>query len=241
MVNREYEPGSIQKESQMTPEYRATLLKLLADQAKAELFASHTYSKWVRRAPGPEEKVHLADIAREETEHWYGTVKLLQGLGVSHDDAPKYESRQWFYNLVHLFIPRYKWLDILMMTFLIDRGAFLLVEDFTQSSYAPWAKFCRAVLDEEVGHVDFGNNFVKSQVERYGAAAVQRALNKWWRVALNMFGPPRTEHTDLYIRLGLKYRSNEERRQLFRRDCERQIVTVGLKVPKLYRESFPFF
>ena len=94
MVNREYEPGSIQKESQMTPEYRATLLKLLADQAKAELFASHTYSKWVRRAPGPKEKVHLADIAREETEHWYGTVKLLQGLGVSHDDAPKYESRQ---------------------------------------------------------------------------------------------------------------------------------------------------
>ena len=52
MVKREYEPGSIQKESEMTPEYRATLLKLLADQAKAELFASHTYSKWVRRAPG---------------------------------------------------------------------------------------------------------------------------------------------------------------------------------------------
>lgn len=56
-----------------------------------------------------------------------------------------------------------------------------------------------------------------------------------------MFGPPKTEHTDLYIRLGLKYRSNEERRQLFRRDCERQIVEVGLKVPKLYRESFPYF
>src|SRR5712692_7824052 len=80
-----------------------------------------------------------------------------------------------------------------------------------------------------------------SETSANGAAAVQRALNKWWRVALNMFGPPRTERTDLYIRLGLKYRSNEERRQLFRRDCERQIVEVGLKVPKLYHESFPYF
>jgi len=134
MMNREFEPGSIHKESEMTPEYRATLLKLLADQARAELFASHTYSKWVRKAPGPDEKVHLADIARGETEHWYGTVKLLEGLGIGHSDARNYESRQWFYNIVHLFIPRYTWLDILMMTFLIDRGAFLLVEDFTQSS-----------------------------------------------------------------------------------------------------------
>jgi len=57
MVNREYEPGSIHKESEMTPEYRATLLKLLADQARAELFASHTYSKWVRKAPRSIRKV----------------------------------------------------------------------------------------------------------------------------------------------------------------------------------------
>ena len=91
-----------------------------------------------------------------------------------------------------------------------------------------------------MGHVDFGNNFVKSQVEKFGADAVQHALNNWWRVALNMFGPPRTEHTDLYIRLGLKYRGNEERRQIFCRVCERQILELGLKVPKLYRESFPF-
>ncbi len=240
MVQREYPPSSVHLESEMTPEYRGTLLKLLADQARAELLASHTYSRWVSRTPGPEEKMHLAEIAREETEHWYGTVKLLQELGVSHRDARSYESRHWFYGIVHLLIPRYKWLDILMLTFLIDRGAYLLVEDFAQSSYAPWARFARGVLDEEVGHVDFGNDFVRSQAEKFGSPAVQRALNKWWRVALNMFGPPRTERTDLYIRLGLKFRSNEDRRQAFRYDCEQQILALGLKVPKLYRESYPF-
>jgi predicted TIM-barrel fold metal-dependent hydrolase len=46
---------------------------------------------------------------------------------------------------------------------------------------------------------------------------VQRALRKWWRISLNLFGPPITKNTDLYIRLGLKFRTNEERRQVFRR------------------------
>jgi 1,2-phenylacetyl-CoA epoxidase catalytic subunit len=37
-------------------EYRSKLLKLLADQARAELEVSNTYSKWIHEAPGPEEK-----------------------------------------------------------------------------------------------------------------------------------------------------------------------------------------
>lgn len=92
-------------------EYRSKLLKLLADQARAELEVSNTYSKWIHEAPGPEERMHLAEIA----------------------------------------------------------------------------------------------------------------------------------HTEQYIRLGLKYRGNEDRRTAFRRDCERQIQELGLQVPKLYKHTYPFF
>ena len=55
----------------------------VADQARAELMAAHTYSRWVSRAPGPDEKLYLAEIAREETEHWYKAIALLGELGVS--------------------------------------------------------------------------------------------------------------------------------------------------------------
>ena len=92
-------------------EYRSKLLKLLADQARAELEASNTYSKWIHKAPGPEERMHLAEIA----------------------------------------------------------------------------------------------------------------------------------HTEQYIRLGLKYRGNEDRRRAFCRDCERQIHELGLQVPKLYKHRYSFF
>lgn len=243
ITQRLHPPESIERDSPMTRdgEYRSKLLKLLADQARAELEASNVYSKWIHKAPGPEERMHLADIAREETEHWYGTIKILEGLGVSPEEAnEEWATNHWLYTLVHILIPRYRWEDILMLTFLIDRCAYLLVEDFAQSSYAPWARFAQHVLAEEVSHVDFGKNFVRSQVEKLGTKTVQRALNRWWRVALNSFGPPLTKHTAQYIRLGLKFRGNEDRRQTFRRECERLIQELGLKIPKLYRQTYPF-
>jgi 1,2-phenylacetyl-CoA epoxidase catalytic subunit len=69
---------------------------------------------------------------------------------------------------------------------------------------------------------------------------VQRALDKWWRVGLNMFGPPHTRRTPLYLKLGLKYRTNEDRRQAFRAATEPVIEKLGLTVPRLWRSSFPF-
>jgi len=242
MTQRLHLPESIEQDSPMTQdgEYRSKLIRLLNDQARAELEASNTYSRWVHKAPGPEERLHLAAIAHEETEHWYGTIKVLEGLHVTPQEADDYFGRQWFYTVAHLAIPRYRWVDILMLTFLIDRGAFLIVEDFAQSSYAPWARFAKNVLAEEIHHMDFGNEFVRAQVDKLGAKTVQPALNKWWRIALNMFGPPATRHTAQYIRLGLKFRGNEERRQAFRATCEKQIIELGLHVPKLYRGIYPF-
>ena len=145
MIQCLYPPESIEADSPITRDgyYRSKLLKLLADHARAELEASNVYSKWVRRALGPEEKMHLTEIACEETEHWYGTVKLLEGLGVGYKEARQYEDNNYFYTISHILIPRYRWVDILMLHFLIERGAYLFVEDFAQSSYAPWARFAK--------------------------------------------------------------------------------------------------
>jgi hypothetical protein len=123
MTQRLYPPASIEHDSPMTRdgEYRSKLLKLLADQARAELEPSNIYSRWIAKAPGPEERMHLAEIAKEETEHWYGTIKILEGLGVSPQEANgEWATNHWFYTLVHIVIPRYRWEDILMLTFLID-------------------------------------------------------------------------------------------------------------------------
>jgi len=225
----------------MSPEYRATLIKLLADQARAELIAAHTYSRWVSRAPGPEEKMCLAEIAREETAHWYKAIGLLRELGVSPEAARRHQTRSWFYTTARLLVPRLTWLDVAMGAFLVDAAAYILVEDFAQSSYAAWADMAQGILKEEEDHPDFGSRCLRKQIEERGVGPVQRALKKWWRVSMNLFGPPVTKNTDLYIRLGLKVRTNEERRQVFRRALEPRIHALGLEVPRLSRERYPFF
>jgi len=240
MLQRELEVASVHADSEMSPRYRKALVRLLADQARAELFAAHMYSKWVRKAPGPEEKMRVAELAKEETEHWYRTVKLLEELGIPADQVKQHAGHDWFIPVMNVLTGRLRWIDILMMSFLIDQGAYFLVEDFAQSSYAPWCKVAHEILEEEVGHPEFGVRFLAEQVRRLGPQRVQRALDKWWRVGLNMFGPPHTRRTPLYLKLGLKYRTNEDRRQAFRAVTEPVIEKLGLTVPRLWRSRYPF-
>jgi 1,2-phenylacetyl-CoA epoxidase catalytic subunit len=126
------------------------------------------------------------------------------------------------------------------MALLIDLGAYILVEDFAQSSYAPWAKAAQEILDEETGHPDFGVRFLRAYIDEHGRAQVQRGLRKWWRITLNMFGPPVTVNTERYIYLGLKFRSNEERRRMFVQTVEPRITELGLGIPLLRRAVYPY-
>lgn len=240
-VPREYASESIYADSPMTEEYRRTLLRLMANQAYAERHGSELYVPWINRAPGVEERRIIAQIACEELSHWRDVVELMGDLGVPWNEVSRYQSFHHFYPLARLFVPVMRWTDILMSTFLIDRAAYFLLEDYARSSYAPWAKAVQETLEEETGHVNFGMEFLQVQMDKIGEPKVQRALNKWWRISLNMFGPPKSRHHDLYLRLGLKFRSNEDRRQIFIADGIRRIEEVGLTVPKLVRDRYPYF
>ncbi len=240
-VRCDYPSESVGADSPMTEEYRATLLRLMANQAYGERLASTSYTPWINRAPGVEERRNIAEIVCQELDHWRIVVELMGGLGVPWDKVSSFQSFHHFYPLARCFVPVLRWTDILMSTFLIDRAAYFMLEDYARSSYAPWAKAVQAGLDEEERHGDFGMEFLSGQMEKIGARPVQRALNKWWRIALNMYGPPKSRHHDTYLRLGLKFRSNEDRRRIFIADGAKRIGEVGLAVPKLIHDRYPYF
>jgi ring-1,2-phenylacetyl-CoA epoxidase subunit PaaA len=237
----EHPPESVDLDSPMTEEYRATLLRLMANQAYGERHASNTYAPWINRAPGVEERRIIGDIVTEELSHWRTVVELMEDLGVPWDEAPSYQSFHHFYPICRCFVPIMRWTDIVMSTFLIDRAAYYMLEDYARSSYAPWARAVQASLAEEEHHADVGMEFVATQIEKLGAPPLQRALNKWWRFALNMYGPSKSRHHETYLRLGLKFRSNEDRRQAFVNDGIKRIEEIGLSVPKLIHNSYPYF
>lgn len=232
--------ASVEVDSQMTPQYRKKLLRLLANQAQGEMFGVLTYARGVRLAPRPEEKRLMARLVGEETAHWHDIVNLLNDLDVPPAHITKHGTVREFFAFIRLLSLRQTWLDTVMTNVLVDRGAYYLIEDGAQSSYAPWCRLARQILAEEQQHRDLGLSFLGEQIERYGRPKVQRALNKWWRIALNMFGAPRGKERDQYLQFGLRPRTNDERRAAFRADLEPQIVKLGLAVPKLYRTTFPF-
>ncbi len=238
---REYPVASVDVDTPMSDEYRTALLRLLADQTRAEAAAARIYARWVGRAPGAEEKRAVATLVHEETQHGSKVQKLLADLGVAGDEVRGHRTWNMFYFLSMLYLRPFGWLDIVMMMFLVDRGANYLVEDFAESSYAPWCGVAREIIEEEKGHFADGRRFLERQIARYGARRCQRRLDRWWPVVLNMFGPPRTKNTDDYIRLGLKFRTNEARRRAFRDGCEPEIVALGLAVPRLIRTRYPYF
>ncbi len=240
-VQCEYPSESLSADSSMTKEYRQTLLRLMANQAYGELHASNLYKPWIKRAPGAEERTIISKIVDEELAHWRSVVDLMGDLGIPPEKVHSHQSFHHFYPLARLFVPVVRWTDILMSTFLIDRAAYFMLEDYSQSSYTPWAKAVQVSLEEEVEHGQFGMGFLSNQIEKLGTPAAQKALNKWWCIALNMYGPPKSRHHDTYLRLGLKYRSNEDRRQIFIADSLVRIDKIGLTMPKLLRNRYPYF
>ena len=242
MAPREHPVASVSATTPMSPEYRRMLLRVLAEHARGELWAAHMYSSWIPRAPGPAEKLYVADIAHEEVQHWAKVIKLMEELGISHDRAQEHQRpHRVFFGLARLLVPRFTWLDVLLVSFLIDRAACFIIQDYAQSSYAPHAQVSQEILREEEGHASFGCNALGTQVQKLGIDRVERAFARWWRIALNMFGPAQTRNTDVYLRLGLWSRTNEERRQAFCRNCEPEIERLGLTMPRLRRAIYPFF
>lgn len=236
-----YPVASVEADSPMSGRYRRKLLHLLAKQVSGELAGADFYARGIPVAPDVRQKRIVAELAHEEVEHGSMFAALLEELGSRPEEIPQYRRSLWFFGVgTRLLAPRRKWLDVVMTNLCIDRYAYYLLEDFAESSYAPLVRTAQAILEEEQRHSSLGPELLAAQIERYGRARVQRSLNKWWRVALNFFGPPAGAGGDPYVRLGLIVRDNEERRQAFRRDLEPAITALGLSVPRLYRERFPF-
>lgn len=235
------EACSVEADSDMSEEYRSTLLRLMANQAFFELLAAKSYAGWIARAPGADERLAVAGMVREEIEHWYAVIKLMEALGVSITEAPSYRSSQLTYSITRLFLQRFRWVDVLMSTFLLDRAGSFLLMDYADSSYAPYARAIKRTLADEEDHSKFAQRFIEAQVEKLGRECISRALRKWWPIALNAFGPTINKNEDTYLRLGLKRHTNEERRKMFIAELNPRIEALGLAVPSLYRNRFPFF
>jgi len=59
----------------------------------------------------------------------------------------------------------------------------------------------------------------------------QKTVDKWYPQALDTFGASDSKFSTMAVAYGIRRWGNEELREMFRKDIDAQIKTIGLEVP----------
>ena len=238
---------------ELPPFYKKHLLNLLWMQGDSEYAGALGYMPWIEKAPSLHEKVLVAQIVKDEMRHAQVVYRLLDGLGektldhtntkelgykIEEDEAQigfkrvkdDYRVNIFYYNIKY-------WHDFILFNFLMDRAAGHQLEDTLESSYLPWKKNIAGIFKEETFHVVHGDKWIGILAQDPKEKPfLQERLNLWWPRVMNVFGSTRSQTNDLYVRLGLKKRTNGEIRQAFLDDILPLCKKWGLEVPD-YKEA----
>ena len=243
--------GGVRLESahEMTPEYREHLVHLLTMQADSELAGGYGYVPWITKAPTVEAKHVVAQIVKDELRHAAVMYGLLADLGVDvdahvrrHDeiftmrieaDADIGTARITSDKRVNIFYyPIDTWADFVFFNFCMDRGAGHQLDDVRGCSYGPWVRAIDGMFKEEKFHIRHGESWVKKLAEDPRTHdEAQTTFSRWYSRTMNIFGRPGSPKNQLYRRLQLKVRDNDDVRQAFAAEVKGLCERFGLEVP----------
>jgi ring-1,2-phenylacetyl-CoA epoxidase subunit PaaA len=116
---------------------------------------------------------------------------------------------------------------------LIDKVGEYQLEEMLNSSFHPIEDHLSTILRDVKGHVSYGTQQLEKLIATgpEGKAEAQKAVSRWFIVALDMFGRSGYARTERYSEWGLKRRTNEEARRQYIAEVEPQIPALGLVVP----------
>ena len=111
----------------------------------------------------------------------------------------------------------------------MDRAAGHQLEDTLHSSYIPWKEGISGIYKEETMHIAHGDKWVKKlSADPDKKAFLQERLNLWWPRVMNVFGSSKGAANNIYVKLGLKRRTNSEVREIFTKEIEGFTQEFGL-------------
>src|SRR6185437_12275675 len=118
------------------------------------------------------------------------------------------------------------WLSFFMFTFFTDRDGKFQLLSLAESAFDPLARTCRFMLTEEAHHMFVGQTGVARIVQRTAEVVragndpmregaipfdmLQRYLNFWYTVSLDLFGSEVSTNGAAYFAAGLKGRPKED-------------------------------
>jgi ring-1,2-phenylacetyl-CoA epoxidase subunit PaaA len=226
---------------QMPSEYREPLLKIVYALASTEFASVEQHQEWINKGPTAEDRFAQAQICADEAHQGFIDSRLLRTFGPEGEAlADRLLTARMGEHPLHAFNVRFEsWADVCGFCFLMDHVAWYHLRAFEDSSFAPFAREMTTMVHEERFHASFGARRIKdlAQNPRYqelakaGPAEAQKTVNKWYPHALDTFGAAKSKFSDLAVAYGIRRWGNEELRQMWKADLDKQIAAIGLAVP----------
>jgi len=218
----------------MPEEYRKLLVKLCCIEHGIEMisrsaildFLSDVWRVGTYQAPSPFERVRTASYCWQEVGHselFYNIAMDLDPV-LANEDIPVTQ---------YAFQMRFPtWTELAAVNFFTDRVGMYQAREWIRSSYAVLAKVAPMIVKDEMGHTTMGYDRLERICETAkGREAAQKAINKWYPAALDMFGRSESQRQYEYIKWGLKKKPNGELRSQYIEDVGPLITKLGLDVP----------
>jgi ring-1,2-phenylacetyl-CoA epoxidase subunit PaaA len=219
-------------DAEMPEEYRQFLVKLLKF-GHVENNANPHYRRLLGRiaeagftyAPDTKALLVESEIVRQEVQHGHIVAELIRGLG--EDPVTDQKPKQYLFEM-----PLESWVDVAWFHGIGDRVGLYVGIEWMGSTYEPLAEVSPQLEREERFHANAGIAYVREIISTPdGRKEAQDGLHKWWPAVLDMFGKSDSKNSEIYVKWGIKARSNEKLRQDYINDTVPILEELELDVP----------
>lgn len=216
-------------------EYKDILVHQLLANGEGELSAGDTYvDSFYPLAPNADERYKCLQFGMEEVDHFRRFSRLLATLGVDTSDIVGQQKDKRKYFPAESMNTRFEyWEDRAAFSFLCELEGHSQIKEMTTSTYAPLRDEAAIILKEEARHFGYGKRLMRNAYDAGGHSQdrAQTSLNRFYPMALDMFGRSDSRRGRSAVRWGLRRHDNGELRELYKEEIARHISNVGFETP----------
>lgn len=215
-------------------EYKDILCHQMLANGEGELSAGDTYvNSFYPLAPDANERYKCLQFGMEEVDHYRRFAKLLDQMGVDTSHMIQQDVAERRYFPAESMTTRFEtWEQRAAFSFLCELEGHFQIKEMTASTYQPLVTEAKEILKEEAGHFAHGKKLMKiAATETDSKARAQAALNRFFPMALDMFGKSASTRSRKAVRWGLRQHDNGGLRELWKADILGHIESLGYDEP----------
>ncbi|MFR9728454.1 1,2-phenylacetyl-CoA epoxidase subunit PaaA [Saccharopolyspora sp. MS10] len=219
----------------MPEDYRAGLVRQIAQHAHSEIIGMQPEGDWIASAPSLRRKAILLAKVQDEAGHGLYLYSAAETLGADRAEltAKLISGRQKYSSIFNY--PTTTFADVGVIGWLVDGAAICNQVPLCRSSYGPYARAMVRVCKEESFHQRQGYELLLTMMRgtEEQRAMVRDAVDRWWWPSLMMFGPPDGDspNTQRSMAWKVKRHTNDELRQKFVDMTVPQAAALGVELP----------